>query len=202
MRTPHLRSTLLASAALVGTVLLACDRMPVIPAGAEQDPVQATIATDMIVHSDNSSNTPALVNRQLAELRRATARFHDLERAQEAGYEVLVTHPESGAECLDHGTHGGMGYHYLNPALVSENVVVDQPEVILYEKGPNGKPRMVAVEYIIPFAIRAADAPPPVLFGREFVHNNTFNLWMLHVWVWKHNPSGMFADYNPNVSCP
>ena len=23
----------------------------------------------------------------------------------------------------------------------------------------------------------------------------------LHVWAWKHNPSGMFADWNPTVSC-
>lgn len=25
--------------------------------------------------------------------------------------------------------------------------------------------------------------------------------WLLHVWVWKHNPNGMFEDWNPNVSC-
>ena len=23
----------------------------------------------------------------------------------------------------------------------------------------------------------------------------------LHVWAWKNNPSGTFADWNPNVSC-
>jgi hypothetical protein len=23
----------------------------------------------------------------------------------------------------------------------------------------------------------------------------------LHVWAWKNNPSGMFTDWNPNVSC-
>jgi hypothetical protein len=23
----------------------------------------------------------------------------------------------------------------------------------------------------------------------------------LHVWAWKTNPSGMFADWNPRVSC-
>jgi hypothetical protein len=23
----------------------------------------------------------------------------------------------------------------------------------------------------------------------------------LHVWVWDHNPSGMFTQWNPTVSC-
>ncbi len=26
--------------------------------------------------------------------------------------------------------------------------------------------------------------------------------WVLHVWLWKENPSGMFAPTNPNVKCP
>jgi hypothetical protein len=24
----------------------------------------------------------------------------------------------------------------------------------------------------------------------------------LHVWLYKHNPAGMFAAWNPRVSCP
>ena len=24
----------------------------------------------------------------------------------------------------------------------------------------------------------------------------------LHVWLWRTNPAGMFAAYNPNLSCP
>jgi hypothetical protein len=23
----------------------------------------------------------------------------------------------------------------------------------------------------------------------------------LHVWLWKHNPSGLFAPFNPEASC-
>jgi len=200
-RSKTQRGVALAGAALVGTMLLGCGPTPVVPASDGGDPVNTIHSSEAHVGSGRSAGTPAQVNRELAELRRATARFHDLERAKDAGYEVLVTHPETGAECLSHGTHGGMGYHYLNPSLVSDQVVVDQPEVILYERGPNGKLRMVAVEYIIPFEIRGENEPAPVLFGREFVHNHTFNLWMLHVWVWKNNPSGIFADWNPNVVC-
>jgi len=25
--------------------------------------------------------------------------------------------------------------------------------------------------------------------------------YILHAWVWKNNPSGMFEDWNPAVSC-
>lgn len=24
----------------------------------------------------------------------------------------------------------------------------------------------------------------------------------LHVWTWKHNPSGQFSEWNPTVHCP
>jgi AAA ATPase domain len=28
-------------------------------------------------------------------------------------------------------------------------------------------------------------------------------VWVLHAWVWKKNPTGMFEDYNPRVAaCP
>jgi len=42
---------------------------------------------------------------------------------------------------------------------------------------------------------------PPVLFGHEFLRNDVFQLWGLHAWVWKDNPSGMFANWNPRVTC-
>lgn len=41
----------------------------------------------------------------------------------------------------------------------------------------------------------------PVLFGREMTRDDDHQEWLLHVWLWKHNPNGMFEDWNPNVSC-
>lgn len=175
--------------------MTACQDAPVDPATVVPEAAQHALG------KGRSASTPARVQQELARLRQATAAYHDIERARDAGYEVLVTHPETGAECLAHETDGGMGYHYLKPDLVSDHVAVDQPEVLIYERGPNGKLRLVAVEYIIPFDLRGENESPPVLFGQEFVHNHTFDLWALHVWVWKQNPSGMFADYNPRVSC-
>ena len=94
-----------------------------------------------------------------------------------------------------------MGFHYGNVGLIDGSVQVDQPELLLYEPEKNGRLRLVAVEYIIPYTLHSRDAAPPVLFGQEFKQNDTFQLWGLHAWVWKENPSGMFADWNPRVNC-
>jgi len=59
----------------------------------------------------------------------------------------------------------------------------------------------VAVEYIIPYTFHSRDAEPPVLFGQKFAQVDAFQLWGLHAWVWKNNPSGIFAPWNPSVNC-
>lgn len=131
----------------------------------------------------------------------ATEAFSDVETARAAGYEVLAAHPTSGARCLDDPQLGGMGFHYLNPALADDAVSVTAPEVVIYEPNANGGLELVALEYVVPFAIVAEDQTPPVLFGRDFEPNHTFGVWALHAWAWKENPSGDFANYNPTVSC-
>ena len=40
-----------------------------------------------------------------------------------------------------------------------------------------------------------------MLFGKKFLQNDTFQLWGLHAWVWKENPGGVFASWNPKVNC-
>lgn len=138
---------------------------------------------------------------QLVALRQATVSFQRFEQAREAGHGVLVTHPTTGASCLAHPTDGGMGRHYLNPDLVDGQVSVTEPEVVLYEPLPGGRLRLVGFEYIIPYAIRGPEETPPTLFGQDFLHNPTFELWMLHVYLWKNNPAGMFATWNRRITC-
>jgi hypothetical protein len=77
---------------------------------------------------------------------------------------------------------------------------VDQPELLMYEPMKNGKPRLVGVEFIFPLGLWTSPNPPR-LFGRDFKVNQEFGVWALHAWVWKENPNGMFADWNPTVSC-
>ena len=41
------------------------------------------------------------------------------------------------------------------------------------------------------------------LYGRSFFSNTALHLWALHAWIWRPNPTGMFANYNPRVKlCP
>jgi hypothetical protein len=70
---------------------------------------------------------------------------------------------------------------------------------VLYEPGTNGQLRLVALEYVIPAAAWTSPEPPELL-GRRLTLNS-FGLWALHVWLWKRNPSGLYADWNPEVSC-
>lgn len=136
-------------------------------------------------------------NRDLATLRAATARFQRFDVAKDAGYTYLFMNM-----CMeDNGpaSAGGMGYHYVNTSLLDAKVDVSTPEALLYEPGPNGQLHLVAVEYVIPKAAWTS-TQPPMLFGQTF-KLNAFDLWALHVWVWDNNPSGMYADWNPRVSC-
>jgi hypothetical protein len=137
----------------------------------------------------------------LEALRQAVDPLQELAAAQQAGYTVIVKHPTKGFSCLFDAQLGAMGVHYLQGALVDDTVIVTSPEVLIFEPQEDGSSEFVAVEYIIPFSIRAETEPPPVLFGQQFKQNHTFDLWALHAWVGRDNPSGTFADYNPAVSC-
>jgi hypothetical protein len=144
---------------------------------------------------DSPTSDP--VERDIEMLRAATEPFQSFAAAQAANYTLLFADM-----CMEHATDGAMGYHYVNTELLDGEVAVRSPEALLYESGQNGELELVAVEYVIPFAVRPEDQPPPVLFGQEFRQNHTYDLWTLHAWVWKDNPAGVFADWNASVTCP
>jgi len=156
-------------------------------------PTEATVQLQPQVLT--SSAQSAAVSQDLATLRQVTAPFHNFDQAAAAGWSAQIT------PCMA-SPAGGMGFHYGNVALIDGTARVDQPELLLYEPESNVQLRLVAVEYIIPYTLRSRDATPPVLFGRQFKQNDVFQLWALHAWVWKDNPSGIFADWNPLVTCP
>ena len=136
------------------------------------------------------------VNRDLALLRRTTASFQDFSTASAAGWSAQIT------GCMtDPDGAGGMGFHYGNPGLIDGTASVDKPQLLLYEPEKNGRLRLVAVEYIIPYSFHPRSAEPPRLFGQPFQQVDVFQLWGLHAWVWKDNPSGIFASWNPRVTC-
>jgi len=170
---------------LAGIVLLA---------GCSGDAIPTEATSRIHPQAAASSGSATAVRTDLAALRRVTVPFHSIEKAKAAGWSAQIT------PCMTDPA-GGMGYHYGNTALFDASVRVTEPELLLYEPQRNGQMRLVAVEYIIPYTFHSREAAPPVLFGRPFFRNDVFQLWGLHAWVWKHNPSGMFANWNPGVTC-
>jgi hypothetical protein len=103
-----------------------------------------------------------------------------------------------------------MGIHYVKGTLVGDGAVdALTPEALVYAPGKAGQLHLAALEYVVFKADWDADhSSPPSLFGHEFNVTpapNRYGLpdfYSLHVWIWKHNPAGMFASWNPDVSCP
>jgi hypothetical protein len=176
------------SAPLLAVIALLC------ACWGEESPTESTAHVQSPVSGSRASEES--VNKDLATLRQVTAKFHQFARASAAGWSTQIT------PCMtDPGGAGGMGFHYGNTALIDGSVRVDEPELLLYEPEQNGRLRFVAVEYIIPYTAHSRSAEPPVLFGQQFKQNDTFQLWGLHAWVGKENPAGIFASWNPRVTC-
>jgi hypothetical protein len=137
---------------------------------------------------------PADLEAAVARIRAATAAFRDVEAAKAAGY------PESVPPHCMESMAGGMGHHYLNPDLMDDSLVLEQPEILVYEPTPGGGLELVGVEYVVPYTAWRRDEAPRIL-GQDLKRSDALGIWYLHVWVWRENPRGLFADWNPAVSC-
>ena len=137
----------------------------------------------------------------------ATARFHDLDQAQDAGYTVRVA-DAAGIECIAQPGEGAMGIHMLNPSLLLDGGKIEaaNPELLVYERRNDGSMKLVALEYLV-FQADWQGGGKPSLFGKEFDVINADNRYgipasyALHAWIWKPNPSGMLHPWNPRVDC-
>ncbi|TPJ40801.1 hypothetical protein FJ434_19460 [Mesorhizobium sp. B2-5-13] len=137
----------------------------------------------------NAHDTGALDEK----VRAANGRFENVAMATAEGYAPIP--------CASGITGGAMGIHYVNAAYLKDDAVdVAKPEAVMYEPTADGKLRLVAVEYI-------TSKGPASLAGQLFNFNSAPNryglgaFYELHVWAWKKNPTGTFADMNPDVSC-
>lgn len=164
-------------------------------------------------HARGSEHTSGAHNadlqQDLAQVRRATARFHDIDTAIEAGYQLGWVNG-SGIKiitgCVANPTAGAMGYHYFNAALMADNEVnLLEPEVLVYATGDDGKLKLVAVEWAArgPNSNPPGPAQPPTVLGEDMhILVPAVGFYIAHAWVWKPNPAGMLADWNPDVTCP
>ena len=143
-------------------------------------------------------------------MRRATAKFHRLDAAVAAGYELGWVNGAgvgSSAGCVSHPTAGAMGYHYFNAELMADNAVDARSPRSWSTRHADGGLKLVAVEWVV----RSAQSNPPGVSVPPSVLGMDMHIlvpppgpafYLMHAWVWKDNPSGMFADWNPDVSCP
>jgi hypothetical protein len=136
---------------------------------------------------------PALAGQSgLSQVRAATARYHSVTQAESAGYEQFL-------DCFDSAA-GGMGQHYVDLSTIDDGVAdLLRPEAMVYEVDGE-QLSLVAVEWV---EVGAASDPAPTLLGEEFHFNSNLGVWALHAWIWRDNPDGVFADFNPEVAaCP
>jgi hypothetical protein len=181
------------------TLLLAAACSSVGDNGSMTDPVHdASHSASAKGLEHGLANGTSLTPEQLqavATLRSATARFHDFAVAQSEGY--TVQYP---AGCRANPA-GAQGVHYMKQALLDGSTNLLTPELIMYEPQPDGSMQFVGVDYIIPFSEVPATATPPSILGVPMMQNLPLQVWALHIWAWRPNPSGMFAMWNPKVSC-
>jgi hypothetical protein len=127
-----------------------------------------------------------------AQVRAANDRFKDVAVAVSEGYAPIP--------CASGVDGGAMGVHYVKSALIGESVDIKQPQAVMYEPKPDGKMELIAVEYI-------TTKGPASLGGQLFNFTGSPNryglppFYELHVWAWKANSRGAYADMNPSVSC-
>ncbi len=152
-----------------------------------------------LAHNDSSGLTGA----QRTVVREATKKFRDVDVAIAAGYVPTDV-------CVEAPGVGGMGYHYVHPGLASDmKIDPTMPEVLVYQKTDRGSLRLGALEWFIADADQdlTTDEDRPTLMGHPFdgpmeghepgmpVHFD------LHAWVYRDNPAGELAAFNPSVNC-
>ena len=166
---------------------------------------------------------------QLATVRAATERFRDVNVALAEGYLRDPMNLCDAAEMMGRPAElGVMGIHYFRPDLLGitgppnprvngtgTHTDFTQPSILIYEPQADGSLQLVAVENLVfiaawekagntarptfmghPFDLMADDPATPVDEAHMFEPH-----YDLHVWLYRENPNGLFAQFNPNATC-
>jgi hypothetical protein len=165
----------------------------------------------------------------LEQVRAATERFRDVKVALAEGYVRDPMNICDTADMMGRpASLGAMGIHYFRPDLLGisapPNPRVDgngthtdflKPGILIYEPQADGSLELVAVENLVfQKSWRAAgNQAKPRFHGVEYdtmqddPATRVDEAHMFephydrHVWLYRKNPNGMFAQFNPNVSC-
>jgi hypothetical protein len=147
---------------------------------------------------------------ELQRVRAGLERYQDPLVAVREGYFSTVACVEfrKGGEGTVEYAPGGMGVHFLNLQLLGPALDPAKPQVLIYE--PVGdRLRLAAAEWFVPTDV--AGGKRPTIFGQELqgpmeghepLQPKGLHHYDLHVWLWKHNPAGVYAPTNAAVKCP
>jgi len=179
-----------------------------------------------------SASAPASLPAEpdLAAVRAASERFRNVEVALAEGYIAAPGSICETAEAMGQpAALGAMGIHYFrpdllgitappNPRVAGAGTHTDflEPAILIYEPRADGSLELVAVENLVfESAWRAAgNSAPPSFHGRPYERmaddpaTSIDEAHMFephydrHVWLYRDNPNGVFAPFNPNVTCP
>ena len=182
----------LMATASVGAALLATASLTAGPAMAHDT---AEAIGGSVTHSRDGAG------QQLAALRKSLAVYEDVDAATADGFTPV-------SECTV-SDEGGMGVHYLNPVRAAQAPDATKPAILLYAPTNSGTMRLLGAEWFQADADQdvTTDTDRPSLFGRPFNgpmvgHDPTMPVhYDLHVWLYDSNPAGVFAPWNPSVSC-
>jgi hypothetical protein len=163
----------------------------------------------------------------LAAVKAHAAKYQDVKVAIAEGY--TTDGKCTTAEALGYpAAEGAMGLHYVRKDWLGISPGVPgrvtgtgthtdflKPSMLVYEPQADGSLKLVAVENLVfESAWRAAGhAGAPTFHGVPYVllkddpstkldeaHNYEPH-YELHVWLFRHNPLGMFREFNPAVTC-
>ena len=165
----------------------------------------------------------------LQEVRAATERFRDVNVALAEGYVRDPMNLCDTAEMMGRPSHlGAMGIHFFRPDLLGITAPpsprVDgngthtdfrKPSILIYEPQADGSLELVAVENLVfqKSWHAAGNRKPPSFKGvlydsmQDDPRTKIDEAHMFephydrHVWLYRENPNGIYAQFNPNVSC-
>jgi hypothetical protein len=165
----------------------------------------------------------------LGEVRALTAKYQDVNVALADGYIRDPGNMCDTADMMGRPKElGAMGIHYFRPDLLGINGPPNprvsgtgthtdfrKPAILIYEPQADGSLKLVAVENLVfdkawqaagkgdwpsfqgqPYNAMADDPATAIDEAHLFEPHHD-----LHVWLYRDNPNGMFAQFNPSVSC-
>jgi len=186
------------------TMHLACSALGMLAFAATPNLQAAdTTRSESAISQHHSGGNDRKKTSELVKIvRQVTAKYRDVEVAESDDY-----HPMFG--CVSGDSSGAMGLHYVNLGLYADGKIdAYQPEIVIYEPTPSGRPRLIGADYIVDAATwDATHSQAPELNGQIFHYYSAPNryglnaFYTLHVWAWKDNPTGTFVNWHQNVSC-